>query len=44
MTPRRARGDAADRTEHGIDRMVRKVETGRFVRSLSALTATGGTR
>ena len=26
---------------HGIDRMVRNVETGRFERSLSALTAVG---
>lgn len=29
------------RTEFGIDRMVRNVETGRFERSLSALTAVG---
>ena len=26
---------------HGIDRMVRNIETGRFERSLSALTAVG---
>jgi hypothetical protein len=30
-----------DRTALGIDRMVRNVETGRFERSLSALTAAG---
>jgi hypothetical protein len=41
MTARRARRGAADRTAHGIDRMVRNVETGRFERSLSALTAAG---
>jgi hypothetical protein len=41
MTARRTRGDAIDRTEHGIDRMLRNVETGRFERSLSALTAAG---
>jgi len=29
------------RVEHGIDRLVRNVETGRFERSLSALTAAG---
>ena len=38
MTARRVRRDAADR---GIDRMLRNVETGRFERSLSALTAAG---
>ena len=38
MTSRRARGNAVDRTEQGIDRMLRNVETGRFERSLSALT------
>jgi len=41
MTARRAGRGAADRTAHGIDRMVRNVETGRFERSLSALTAAG---
>jgi len=41
MTARHARGDAADRTAQGIDRMLRNVETGRFERSLSALTAAG---
>src|SRR5674476_1518858 len=30
-----------DPVRHGIDRMVRNVETGRFERSLSALTAAG---
>src|SRR6476659_3934134 len=30
-----------DTIRHGIDRMVRNVETGRFERSLSALTAAG---
>src|SRR3984893_9376718 len=30
-----------DRTAHGIDRMIRNVETGRFARSLSALPAAG---
>jgi len=38
MTPRRTRRDGADRTAQGIDRMLRNVETGRFERSLSALT------
>src|ERR1700734_4466121 len=41
MTARRAPGEAADRTAQGIDRMLRNVETGRFERSLSALTAAG---
>src|SRR5271155_5339732 len=41
MTTRRARRDAADRTAQGIDRMLRNVETGRFERGLSALTAAG---
>jgi len=30
-----------DQTAHGIDRMIRNVETGRFERSLSALMAAG---
>ncbi len=41
MRSRGARRGPADRTGHGIDRMVRNVETGRFERSLSALTAAG---
>ena len=41
MTSRRARGNTVNRTEQGIDRMLRNVETGRFERSLSALTAAG---
>src|SRR5205807_6295976 len=41
MTARRVRRDAADKTVHGIDRIVRNVETGRFERGLSALTAAG---
>jgi hypothetical protein len=41
MTVWRARQSPADRTVHGIDRMVRDVRTGRFERSLSALTAAG---
>jgi hypothetical protein len=41
MTARRARRGAVDRTALGIDRMVRNVQTGRFERSLSALTAAG---
>src|ERR1700726_5286680 len=41
MRPRRTRGDAAGRTAQGIDRMLRNVETGRFERSLAALTAAG---
>jgi hypothetical protein len=30
-----------DNRDHGIDRLVRNIETGRFERSLSALTAVG---
>ena len=41
MTARQARQSAAGGTVHGIDRMVRNVQTGRFERSLSALTAAG---
>jgi hypothetical protein len=41
MTARHARRGAASRTVVGIDRMVRNVRTGRFERSLSALTAAG---
>src|ERR1700683_5068522 len=41
MKARRAHGGGADRTGQGIDRMLRNVETGRFERSLSALTAAG---
>ena len=41
MTARRTRGDAVDRTAQGIDRMLRNVQTGRFERSLSTLTAAG---
>jgi hypothetical protein len=37
MKARGARRDAVDQTAHGIDRMVRNVETGRFQRSLAAL-------
>ncbi|MEO5833194.1 MAG: hypothetical protein ABIR83_07455 [Nakamurella sp.] len=36
-----ARSSTADRVEHGIDRMVRNVQTGHFERSLAALTAVG---
>jgi hypothetical protein len=39
MSSRRARRSAADQTVHGVDRMVRNVQTGRFERGLSALTA-----
>ncbi|HTA01279.1 MAG TPA: hypothetical protein VK802_12910 [Streptosporangiaceae bacterium] len=35
------KGSAMDQEVHGIDRMVRNIETGRFERSLSALTAAG---
>src|ERR1700735_972451 len=35
------RGGRAGQPVHGIDRMVRNVRTGRFERSLSALTAAG---
>ena len=41
MTFRRARRSATSQAAVGIDRMVRNVETGRFERSLSALTAAG---
>jgi hypothetical protein len=41
MTARRAQRSPAGRTAHGIDRLVRNVETGHFERSLSALTAAG---
>ena len=41
MRPRQTRRPTASRTAHGIDRMVRNVETGRFERSLAALTAAG---
>jgi hypothetical protein len=41
MTGLRARRSAPVATAHGIDRMVRNVQTGRFERSLSALTAAG---
>ena len=34
-------GTAGEQAIHGIDRMVRNIETGRFERSLSALTAAG---
>ncbi|MGH3293900.1 MAG: hypothetical protein ACRDP7_19040, partial [Trebonia sp.] len=41
MTVLRARRSAPVVTAHGIDRMVRNVQTGHFERSLSALTAAG---
>jgi hypothetical protein len=41
MRPRQTRRPTASRTAHGIDRMVRNVETGHFERSLAALTAAG---
>jgi hypothetical protein len=41
MTVRRSRHGEAAGTEHGIDWMVRNVQTGHFERSLSALTAVG---
>jgi len=41
MISRHARRNAGSQAVHGIDRMVRNVETGRFERSLSALTAAG---
>ena len=41
MIARRMRRGAVSRSVYGIDRMVRNVETGRFERSLSALTAAG---
>jgi hypothetical protein len=34
-------GNTPDDVRHGIDRLLRNVETGRFERSLSALTAAG---
>jgi hypothetical protein len=34
-------GPASGRTRHGIDRMIQNIETGRFERGLSALTAAG---
>lgn len=41
MAAFRARRPVTRQAAHGIDRMVRNVETGRFERSLSALTAAG---
>jgi len=41
MRARRTRKGAADQTAQGIDRMLGNVETGRFERGLSALTAAG---
>jgi hypothetical protein len=41
MTSFRARQAAAGRDVHGIDRMLRDIQTGHFERSLSALTAAG---
>src|SRR5437762_8938007 len=41
MMTRRVNRNTAGRSIFGIDRMVRNVETGRFERSLSALTAAG---
>ena len=41
MTSFRARRAAAGRDVHGIDRMLRDIQTGHFERSLSALTAAG---
>jgi hypothetical protein len=41
MKARRTHRGAAAGAAHGIDRMVRNVQTGRFERSLSALTAAG---
>jgi hypothetical protein len=41
MTIRRARHGSFAGTGHGIDRMVRNVQTGHFERGLSALTAVG---
>ncbi|MEO6882246.1 MAG: hypothetical protein ABI181_15035 [Mycobacteriaceae bacterium] len=38
---RRKRDEPTEHAKHGIDRMVRNVETGRFERSLAALTAVG---
>jgi hypothetical protein len=41
MAAFRARRPATRQAVHGIDRMIRNIETGRFERSLSALTAAG---
>jgi hypothetical protein len=41
MTSFRARRAAAGRDVHGIDRMLRDIQTGHFERSLSGLTAAG---
>jgi len=41
MAALRKQPGTADEAVHGIDRMVRNVETGRFERSLAALTAVG---
>ena len=41
VKPSAIKSRPADRAAHGIDRMVRNIETGRFERSLSALTAAG---
>jgi hypothetical protein len=41
MAARRVRPRTVDDAGRGIDRLVRNVETGRFERSLSALTAAG---
>jgi hypothetical protein len=41
MKARRMHGGVVGRSVYGIDRMVRDVETGRFERALSALTAAG---
>jgi len=41
MTVTSTLGSAAEPLAFGIDRMVRNIETGRFERSLSALTAAG---
>jgi hypothetical protein len=41
MAAFRARRPATGQAVHGIDRMIRNVESGRFERSLSALTAAG---
>ncbi|UUL77529.1 hypothetical protein NG819_08950 [Pseudarthrobacter sp. Fe7] len=40
MKANQAKGTVAE-TVHGIDRLIRNVQTGRFERSLSALTAAG---
>src|SRR6201982_3072843 len=41
MAPFRARRAVQGQAVHGIDRMIRNIETGRFERGLSALTAAG---